>query len=158
MNQFVEAVANQESRTLNGMKARKSSANALVDFFYNVGASRGKDIIPQFTSAFVQNKELALRIALWSRDVRKGAGEREIFKQILNYLESTDPELATRLIKKIPELGRWDDGLCLKTKEIKNLYFSMLGDAIRRGQEAKHLLSKIDDMSESECKEILDNL
>ena len=39
---FVDAVKNQEARTANGMKARKSSANACVDLFYNIGASRGK--------------------------------------------------------------------------------------------------------------------
>ena len=31
MNTFVNAVLNQESRTENGMKARKSTANANVD-------------------------------------------------------------------------------------------------------------------------------
>ena len=51
MATFVEAVANQEARTANGMKARKSSANAVVDLFYNIGASRGKDIVPAFTAA-----------------------------------------------------------------------------------------------------------
>ena len=40
MNTFVDAVVNQEARTTNGMKARKSSANAVVDLFYNIGASR----------------------------------------------------------------------------------------------------------------------
>jgi hypothetical protein len=46
MSTFVEAVANQEARTTNGMKALKSTANACVDLFYNIGASRGKNIIP----------------------------------------------------------------------------------------------------------------
>ena len=32
MSTFVNAVKNQEARTENGMKARKSTANALVDF------------------------------------------------------------------------------------------------------------------------------
>ena len=76
MNTFVDAVINQEARTENGMKARKSSANAVVDLFYNIGSSRGKDIVPAFTAAFVENKELALRVAAWARDVRGGAGER----------------------------------------------------------------------------------
>jgi len=74
MNAFVNAIANQEARTENGMKARKSTANAVVDLFYNIGASRGKNIIPQFTAAYVQDKELALRVALWARDARGGAG------------------------------------------------------------------------------------
>ena len=33
MNAFVNAIANQEARTANDMKARKSTANACVDLF-----------------------------------------------------------------------------------------------------------------------------
>ena len=56
MNTFVDAVINQEARTENGMKARKSSANSVVDLFYNIGALRGKDVVPAFTAAFVQDR------------------------------------------------------------------------------------------------------
>ena len=140
------------------MKARKTTSNALVDFFYTVGASRGKNIIPAFIAAYVQDRDLALRIALWARDVREGAGERDIMKQILNYLEVNSPEDCKRLLQKLPELGRWDDGLCLKTKEMKFFYFSMLGNAIRNGQNAKTMLTSLDNLSEEECADILSRL
>ena len=78
MNTFVNAVINQEARTENGMKARKSTSSAVVDLFFKAGAMRGKDIVPAFTAAMVENEELALRLALWLRDVRGGAGEREL--------------------------------------------------------------------------------
>lgn len=116
MNAFVNAVKNQETRTENGMKARENTNNAVVDLFYNIGASRGKDIVPKFTSAIVENPELAIRVALWSRDVRGGAGEREVFRQILGYLENTNPELVERILPKVPELGRWDDLLTFKSQ------------------------------------------
>jgi hypothetical protein len=158
MNAFVNAIANQESRTTNGMKARKSSANKCVDLFYSIGASRGKNITGDFTAAYVENADVALRIAQWARDVRGGAGERELMKQILTYLEVTSPEDCKRLLKKLPEIGRWDDGLYLKTKEMKEFYFTMLGDALRAGQNAKSLLEKLDLMSEEECQKILKTL
>lgn len=41
MNTFVNAVITQESRTENGMKAKKSTTSALVDFFFKAGAMRG---------------------------------------------------------------------------------------------------------------------
>ena len=129
MSTFVEAVANQEARTANGMKARKSTANAVVDLFYNIGASRGKDIVPQFTSAFVEDKDLALRVAAWSRDARGGAGERQLFRDILLHLEKTDTEACKALLAKVPELGRWDDLFIFKTKEMKAVAYTMLGDA-----------------------------
>lgn len=129
--QFEEAINNQEARTQNGMKARKSTANACVDLFYNIGASRGKNIVPQFTAAYVENSDLALRIAQWARDARGGSGERELFRQILSHLETSNPEDASRLLVKIPEVGRYDDLLVFKTKPLKAKAFTMLGDALR---------------------------
>ena len=130
--QFAEAINNQEERTTNGMKARKSTANSCVDLFYNIGASRGKNIVPAFTSAFVENTDIALRIALWARDVRGGAGERELFRQILTHLEKTSPVDAERIMAKVPELGRWDDLFVFESKDLKAKAFTMLGDALRQ--------------------------
>lgn len=131
MNAFVNAVANQEARTQNGMKARKSSANALVDLFYNIGASRGKNIVPGFTKAYVENRDLALRIALWARDARSGAGERQLFRDILTHLEKTDPQSAVRLMNRVPELGRFDDLFVFKSKDMKAKAYTLLGDNLR---------------------------
>jgi len=131
MSTFVEAVANQEARTANGMKARKSTANACVDLFYNIGASRGKNIIPQFTAAYVENSDLALRIALWSRDARGGAGERELFRSILKHLEKTDKDAALALLARVPEIGRWDDIFVFSDEHLKTAAYVMLGNALR---------------------------
>ena len=131
MNAFVNAIANQEARTANGMKARQSTANACVDLFFAIGASRGKNIIPQFTAAFVENDDLALRIAAWVRDARGGAGEREVFRQILTHLETANPDAAAKLLAKVPELGRFDDLLIFKTKPLKDKAYTLLGDALR---------------------------
>jgi len=103
MNTFANAVINQEARTENGMKARASTASACVDLFFKIGAMRGQDPIPAFTAAFVEDAEIATRIALWARDVREGAGEREIFRKIMKHTVNR------HLIDKTPELGRWDD-------------------------------------------------
>ena len=131
MNAFVEAVKNQEARTANGMKARKSTANAVVDLFFKIGASRGKDITKDFVAAYVEDKDLALRVAQWARDVRGGSGERELFRSILKYLEKHDPAAAEVLMDKIPELGRWDDLFVFESKALKAKAFTMLGDALR---------------------------
>jgi len=129
MNTFVSAVKNQEARTENGMLARKSTASACVDLFFKIGASRGKDITKDFVAAYVENKEVALRIAQWVRDARGGAGERELFRQILKYLDKHDPDAATALLKKVPEIGRWDDIFVVEAT--KPFAFTMLGDALR---------------------------
>ena len=111
MNSFVNAISNQEARTENGMKALESTSNKNVDLFFKIGASRGKDITPAFVGAFVENRDYALRIAQWTRDIRGGAGERKLFHDILNSLILTDTDAAVALLRKAPELGRWDDVL-----------------------------------------------
>ena len=131
MNAFVQAIQSQESRTANGMKARKSTANACVDLFYSAGASRGKNIIPAFVAAYVENRELALRIALWLRDVRGGAGERQLFSDILVHLEKSDPDAALALLNKVPEVGRYDDIFVFQNPVLKSAAYTMLGDALR---------------------------
>jgi hypothetical protein len=131
MNTFVNAVVNQEARTTNGMRARESTANACVDLFFKAGASRGKDITKEFVAALVENEDVALRIALWLRDARGGAGERELFRQVMSYLEVNRPELAEKLLAKVPEVGRWDDVLIFKTDPLKAKAYTMLGDALR---------------------------
>ena len=131
MNSFASAVQNQSTRTTNGMVARKSTASACVDLFFKIGASRGKDITKDFVAAYVENKEVALRIAQWVRDARGGAGEREIFRQILTYLDKHDQDAAAKLLMKVPEIGRWDDIFVVKSDKLKYQAYSMLGDALR---------------------------
>jgi hypothetical protein len=131
MNAFVTAIANQEARTTNGMKARKSTANKAVDLFYKIGASRGKNIVVDFTAAYVENQDVTLRIAQWARDVRGGAGERQLFRDILVHLEKHNPDAALALLKKVPEVGRWDDIFVFSTPELKTAAYTMLGDALR---------------------------
>jgi hypothetical protein len=128
---FADAVQTQESRTTNGMKALAGSGDACVDLFYKVGALRKGDPIPPFTAALAENEDLALRIVQWARDVRGGSGEREVFRKILAHMENRSPELASKLIDKIPEIGRWDDLFVLKSKALKEKAFTMLGDALR---------------------------
>lgn len=135
MNTFASAVDNRIERTENGMKAFATSANACVDLFYNIGASRGKNIVPQFIAAYVENREVAMRIALWARDARKGAGERKIFRDILNYLENTNTSDAMALMYKTPELGRWDDLLCFTSEELKNEANNLIAVALSKGDQ-----------------------
>ena len=146
MSTFVEAIANQEARTDNGMKARKSTADAVVDLFFKIGASRGKNITPEFVAAYVEDKDLALRIAAWVRDVRGGAGERQLFRDILLHLETADPESAKKLAAKVPELGRYDDLLVFKTQKLKDYAFSLIKDALeaQNGLAAKWIPRKGD--------------
>lgn len=131
---FASAVLNSfnetEARTANGMKARATSASAVLDFFGQVGSARGKNIAGAFHAALVENSELTIRSLLWARDIREGAGERKQFRDLLQELEVYDPEMAGRLMPKIVELGRWDDLFSYKNPANIAQAYSMIRHAL----------------------------
>jgi Domain of unknown function (DUF2828) len=134
---FTQAVRNQNNMTTttNGMPAFKSSASACVDLFYNIGASRGKDIVPKFKSALSENREYALRIAQHARDIRGGSGERKLFRDILEYLVSNDKEAARALMHKVLEIGRADDLIDINysDEELKTYAYTLLYKELNAG-------------------------
>lgn len=133
MTTFAEAVKSTPAvaRTTNGMKAKAHSGNALVDLFYKIGASRGKSVTADFEKAFQEDRNLAMKIALWSRDVRGGAGERQLFRDVLVHLEKLHPETLEAVLPFVAEFGRWDDLLVFKTEKFKHLAYTLIGDALR---------------------------
>jgi hypothetical protein len=113
-------------RTDNGMKTNVSSLNSNVDLFFNIGASRGKDVTALFERAFQEDRVTALRIAAWARDVRGGAGERETFRSILKFIEKNHKNELPMFINAGPAFGRWDDILVMETAEGRKLAFDLI--------------------------------
>lgn len=134
---FKSAVLNTPvtARTANGMKALQSSLSQATDLFFKIGASRGKNITAQFERAYHEDREIALRVAQWARDARGGAGERELFRQVLKFLEKNykDELLNTRILQNTAEIGRWDDLLIFEDAEVKHLAFNLIQEALNAG-------------------------
>lgn len=110
---LIQAIEKKENvtTTTNGMKAFKSTLNANVDMFSSIGGMRGQDPMKLFVKALEEDKEMAIRNLLWTRDARGGAGERELYRKMLKYLAINDYKQALELLGKTVELGRWDDVL-----------------------------------------------
>lgn len=145
MTTFAKAIKNnQTARTLNNMKAEKNTGDACVDLFFKIGAMRGQDVVPAFVTAYTQDRNLALRVALWARDVRGGAGERKAFRDILAWLEKNDKDAALAFINKTPELGRWDDILQVTENDVKLHAFNKVKEALeaKNGLAAKWMPRK----------------
>jgi hypothetical protein len=133
MNTFANAVVNQSARTENDMKARASTASACVDLFYKIGASRGKNIVPSFIAAYEENSDVALRIVQWARDIRGGCGERQLYRDVMRWMELNEFNELVPLIHKTPEIGRWDDLLTLNTSFGKLNAFNLIKKALNSG-------------------------
>ena len=153
-NSLVDALRTKDNQTENGMVTNSSSLNACVDLFFTIGAMRGQDkkrLVVNFSKAFNENPLVALRTMFWARDIRGGAGERQIFKDLMLYLVENHIESLAKNLSYVAEYGRWDDLLVLfGTKldtQAKNLIVSALNEnnglcakwMPRKGKEAAKL-------------------
>lgn len=132
MNKFAQVIAQESNATVTekGMAAFKSSNDRNVDLFFKIGAMRGQNVVPAFQLAFDENADIATRIALWARDVREGAGERQLFRDITNYLETKAPSTLVKMLPLIPVLGRWDDLLIFNNPHVNGLVGSLISKAL----------------------------
>lgn len=134
--QLVDAFRQNDVTTENGMATNSSSLSAVVDLFYNIGAMRGQDrerLLSNFSLAFNQDSTRAMKILFWVRDVRGGAGERQIFRDIVQYLANSHPKAMVKNLELIPEYGRWDDLLAFEDTELQNDAFKIIHKALREG-------------------------
>lgn len=130
---FVEALRQEDTITENGMATNSTSLNACVDLFFNIGAMRGQDkqrLILTFSKAFIEDPKRAMKLLFWARDVRGGAGERQVFRDIIKYLaEEHDLALKANL-GSISEFGRWDDLLELIGTRLEKDAMILISDAL----------------------------
>lgn len=122
-----------ETTTLNGARAFKSTLDANVDLFAAAGGSRGKDLVPLFMKAYNEDADLALRNLLHLRDVRGGLGERDNFRKILTHLADQEPGVLvkTAFLSKVAEVGRWDDLLELVNAKFDTRIYNTVIELIR---------------------------
>ncbi len=138
MSTLVQAMEKETNGTytLNGMPVNKSSLDAHVDLFYSFGANRNNpdNVMSLFQKAYHLNEDLAVRIALYGRDIRGGMGEREHFRNILRHLaQSGEYYTVTQLIEFVPIVGRWDDLFALVNTPLESQALSFYAEALRSG-------------------------
>ena len=129
MSRLTEALQTENTTTKNGMTTSSSSLNECVNLFFSIGAMRGKGkdkVVALFSKAFNEDPRTAMRILFWSRDVREGAGERQIFRDIMSYLAENYPQTVKTNLDLIPEYGRWDDVHVLFGTELENDVVTLL--------------------------------
>lgn len=154
MGRFAQSIGN-ESKTFNGAVTLASSTNSLVDLFFLFGSSRGKDITSSFDAAWKYDPDLTIKIALWARDIRGGAGERQQFRNFLTWLVNKHASVANIIDAerlearinaiifsfKISELGRWDDYLVFYNTKFQNYAYMMIHHGLHK-PETVGLVSK----------------
>lgn len=102
--------------TENGAVSNRSTFSDCLDLFGTVGGLRHaeeREILARFVRAFAEDRDLAVKILFFARDIREGLGERRIFRVILRYLAAKAPETVRKNLGYIAEYGRFDDLLAL---------------------------------------------
>ena len=120
---LLSAIQTNDSLTANGCATNSTSGSYLVDLFFQISAMRNRDdqdIITVFSRAFSEDPLCAMKILFWSRDIRKGQGERRIFKTIIKNLSKSGQRVVRANVHNIPVFGRWDDLFCLFGTPLEN--------------------------------------
>lgn len=104
----------EANRTLteNGAATLRSTGSDCLDLFATIGALRNaedQEIIVRFARAYAEDRDLAMKMLFYSRDIRGGLGERRVFRTILKHLADVQPESVRKNLHLVSEYGRWDD-------------------------------------------------
>ena len=128
MLEFLKNTANQ-TLTENGAVTPRTTGSDCLNLFATVGALRSQseaEIEKRFLRAFAENKDLAMKILFYARDVRGGLGERRVFRVLLRYLAANESAALRRNLPYIAEYGRWDDILVLLNTPVHTEAVSIL--------------------------------
>jgi len=139
MAKLIDAIRTNDSTTENGMVTNSTSLDLCVDLFFTIGAMRGQDkqrLINAFTKAYAENPLTATKLLFWARDVRGGAGERQIFRDIITYLaDSKSKSVLKKNLALISEYGRWDDLLPLIGTSLEKDVLDLIAKALKEGNQ-----------------------
>jgi Domain of unknown function (DUF2828) len=99
------------TETENGALTFSRSSSALLDFYAQAGATRKTPErgLELFKTAFSEDRLIAIKLLFYFRDVRGGQGERTLFRNCLEWLGSNFEDIFEKIVKYVPEYGRWDD-------------------------------------------------
>ena len=105
MLKFLKKEANM-TYTENGAATYRSTQSECLDLFATIGALRresDEEITNRFLRAYAEDADLAMKTLFFARDIRGGIGERRVFRTILKWLASNEPQSLEKNIQYIAE-------------------------------------------------------
>ena len=125
MLKYIRKEANELKRTFteNGAATLESTGSACLDLFATIGALRKADeseILDRFVRAFYEERDIAMKILFYGRDVTEGLGERRVFRTILRWLAFNAKDTVVKNLDNVQEYGRYDDLLTLLDTPCEN--------------------------------------
>ncbi len=129
------------TRTENGALQLRSSGNACLDLFAEVGSARNmvqeapEALEGLFLEAYAEDAATAVTVLFWSRSVRRGAGERAVFFHLLGVLWELCPEAVCDNLPLLAELGCCRDYVRVAERipELWGDVVSLFAEGVRSG-------------------------
>ena len=127
----------ESNRTLteNGAATLQSTLSDCVDLFATIGALRresDEDIISRFMRAYTEDRDMAMKLLFFARDIRGGLGERRVFRVILRWLAQNEPHTVRKNLAHIAEYGRFDDLLVLFGTPVEKDMLALIREQLHR--------------------------
>lgn len=138
MLQYLKQESNK-TFTENGAATLKTTQSDCLDLFATIGAIRresDEEIIARFMRAFTEDKDIAMKLLFFARDIRGGLGERKVFRVCLKWLSYNAPETVRKNLSYISEYGRFDDLLVLFDTPVENDMLDLIRDQLRKDIDA----------------------
>ena len=164
MLQYLKEEANRTA-TENGATTYITTYSDCLDLFATIGALRREsesEIISRFARAYTENRDIAMKLLFFARDIRGGLGERRVFKVILNWLANNEPATVCKNIAHVAEYGRYDDIICLmgtacerEMLDVLKAQFEADNEALRNGGEVSLLAKWLPSVNASDSETVL---
>ncbi len=138
MLDFLKKEANK-AYTENGAASYATTTSDCLDLFATIGGLRGEnevEIVKRFMRAFSENRDLAMKLLFFARDVRGGLGERRVFRVILKWLCNNESKSVIKNLEYISEYGRYDDLLILFGTPCERAALEFIADRLNRDIES----------------------
>ncbi len=138
MLQYLKQESNK-TFTENGAATLQSTLSDCLDLFATVGALRRQcddEIIARFMRAFTEDRDIAMKLLFYARDIRGGLGERKVFRVILNWLAKNEPNTVRKNLAYIAEYGRYDDLLVLLDTPVEKEMLAFIREQLKKDLDA----------------------
>ena len=98
----------QWGKTWNGADTLVTTQSSCLDMFGRAGAMRAASVEDKeimFSQAFAEDKDIAVKLLFYVRDIRGGYGEKDTFKTMIRRLAEINPESVEKNLWAILEFG-----------------------------------------------------
>ena len=164
MLNYLKQEANKTA-TENGAVTHITTESDCLDLFATIGALRrasDEEIEARFSRAYCENRDIAMKLLFFARDIRGGLGERRVFRVILRWLAQNQPESLRKNLAHVAEYGRYDDLLALmdtpcerEMMEVLRVQLEADWEALDNGEEVSLLAKWLPSVNTSSREAVL---